>query len=208
MTTNNVLSKAGLHRYHTALRFRCGGNEAAAGGNTAAAAATSRRLVSGLWRAKAPFWTAASSSCLFQSTAAAPETAPKPKPKTSSPSLTKILADDPDFVKPDPDVRQYRWIQLANNLQVLLVSTTTSNAAASESEEETLSHVEAASVHVQAGHFDDTIPGVSQVLLILCGYYEWLTLLLDSYYAMGTPLTTVLFFLCVIILTHAIHPFV
>ena len=70
--------------------------------------------------------------------------------------VTKVIADDNDFVKPDPDLRKYRWIQLPNNLQALLVSTTDTTDGKEEQ-----SHVEAAAVHVQAGHFDDTIPGVS-----------------------------------------------
>jgi hypothetical protein len=112
------------------------------------------------------------SSRLFQSTAARSEaevTTTNVKIATSSrgynvylappnrDGITKVLADDKDFVKPDPDLRKYRWIQLANNLQALLVSTTETT----DGEEEEQSHVEAAAVHVQAGHFDDTIPGVS-----------------------------------------------
>lgn len=61
---------------------------------------------------------------------------------------SKIIAEE--FIKPDPDDREYRWIQLPNGLQVLLVS-------APESD------VEAAAVHVQAGHMDDPIdrPGLA-----------------------------------------------
>jgi hypothetical protein len=100
------------------------------------------------------------------------------------------LADAPDFIKPDRDLREYRYIRLPNNLQALLVST--AKAAAEEysddeelvemeetddedgedveedgEEGESLSsaaaaaQVEAAAVHVQAGHFDDTIPGLA-----------------------------------------------
>lgn len=65
---------------------------------------------------------------------------------------TKILADDPEFLKPERDRRRYRIIQLANNLKVMLISGGTS--------EENVG-IEAASVHVQAGHFDDTIPGLA-----------------------------------------------
>jgi insulysin len=59
-----------------------------------------------------------------------------------------ILADDKDFVKPLPDKRQYRALKLNNGLQVLLVS-------APESD------VEAGSIHVQAGHFNDMRPGLA-----------------------------------------------
>jgi hypothetical protein len=68
----------------------------------------------------------------------------------ASTSATKILASEQTFLKPDRDNRQYRYIQLPNNLKVLLVSNPGSG-----------SQVEAASIHVQAGHFDDTIPGLA-----------------------------------------------
>lgn len=67
---------------------------------------------------------------------------------------TTILADAADFLKPDRDRYEYRAIQLANNLQVLLTSTAASG-------DEKSAKVEAASIHVQAGHFDDTIPGLA-----------------------------------------------
>jgi secreted Zn-dependent insulinase-like peptidase len=73
-----------------------------------------------------------------------------------SPRKTEILADSKDFIKPDRDLHEYRTIKLHNNLQVLLVST-----GDASSEEEKSAKVEAASVHVQAGHFDDTIPGLA-----------------------------------------------
>jgi len=63
-----------------------------------------------------------------------------------------ILADDDDFVKPERDKRAYRAVRLRNNLEVLLVSTNTSEGTVG---------IEAASVHVQAGHFDDTLPGLA-----------------------------------------------
>eukprot|EP00531_Pseudo-nitzschia_arenysensis_P017139 CAMPEP_0116149838 /NCGR_PEP_ID=MMETSP0329-20121206/19195_1 /TAXON_ID=697910 /ORGANISM="Pseudo-nitzschia arenysensis, Strain B593" /LENGTH=1190 /DNA_ID=CAMNT_0003646247 /DNA_START=113 /DNA_END=3685 /DNA_ORIENTATION=+ len=69
---------------------------------------------------------------------------------------TEIVTDASEFIKPDRDRSQYRWIKLENNLQVLLVSTATENA-----DENSAAKVEAASVHVQAGHFDDTIPGLA-----------------------------------------------
>eukprot|EP00934_Nitzschia_sp_Nitz4_P003410 Nitzschia sp. Nitz4//scaffold180_size44305//24137//35517//NITZ4_007241-RA/size44305-processed-gene-0.44-mRNA-1//1//CDS//3329539473//3400//frame0 len=58
-------------------------------------------------------------------------------------------------VSRDRDLRQYRIIQLSNNLKVLLVST------ADELKESGTSTVEAAAVHIEAGQFDDTIPGIS-----------------------------------------------
>lgn len=72
----------------------------------------------------------------------------------SKPTGTTILADAADFLKPDRDRYEYRAIQLANNLQVLLTST----AGAGD---EKSAKTEAASIHVQAGHFDDTIPGLA-----------------------------------------------
>jgi hypothetical protein len=55
---------------------------------------------------------------------------------------TRILADDHDFIKPALDARKYRCIALSNNLQALLVSDPETD-------------VEAAAVHIKAGHFDD-----------------------------------------------------
>ena len=75
---------------------------------------------------------------------------------TLTPSKTEILADESTFVKPDRDRSQYRWIKLENNLQVLLVSTATDS-----NDENSGAKAEAASIHVQAGHFDDTIPGLA-----------------------------------------------
>lgn len=65
-------------------------------------------------------------------------------------TATKIISDNADFIKPLPDNRQYRAVELPNGLTCLLVS-------APESD------VEAASVHVQAGHMDDpaTRPGLA-----------------------------------------------
>jgi len=70
----------------------------------------------------------------------------------------QILADFPEFIKPDRDMSQYRWIKLENNLEALLVSTASDE---SNSDKSSGAKVEAASVHVQAGHFDDTIPGLA-----------------------------------------------
>ena len=71
----------------------------------------------------------------------------------SSPSSTTvILTDEADFIRPDRDLRSYRFIQLSNNLRCLLVCDNMQSGVG----------VEAASVHVQAGHFDDTIPGLAR----------------------------------------------
>ena len=78
---------------------------------------------------------------------------------TFAPKKTEILTDAPSFIKPDRDMSQYRWIKLENNLQVLLVSTAPDKTDSNE--ENSGAKVEAASVHVQAGHFDDTIPGLA-----------------------------------------------
>ena len=69
---------------------------------------------------------------------------------------TEIVVDADDFLKPERDLKDYRYIRLSNNLEVLLVST-----AKATSSEEKSSAVEAASVHVQAGHMDDTIAGLA-----------------------------------------------
>ncbi|KAI2497496.1 hypothetical protein MHU86_16998 [Fragilaria crotonensis] len=61
---------------------------------------------------------------------------------TSCSSGTEVIADDAEFIKPEPDQRKYRAIQLPNGLKCLLVSSPESD-------------VEAAAVHVQAGHMDD-----------------------------------------------------
>ena len=76
--------------------------------------------------------------------------------QTVNPKGTVILADDGDFIKPDRDPREYRIIKLKNNLQALLVSTATAT-----SEDDDSANVEAASMHIQAGHFDDTLPGLA-----------------------------------------------
>ena len=59
-----------------------------------------------------------------------------------SSTQTKVIAEDHEFIKPDPDKRIYRAITLPNQLTALLVSDPTTD-------------VEASSVHVRAGHFDD-----------------------------------------------------
>ena len=74
-------------------------------------------------------------------------------PPKNDNALVEILAHDHEFEKPDRDARQYRFIKLKqNNLQVMLIS---------DQMEEGDVGAEAASVHVQAGHFDDTIPGLA-----------------------------------------------
>lgn len=71
---------------------------------------------------------------------------------TNDSGRTLILADDPDFIKPERDMRQYRVIILPNNLKVMLISDQLQQGEVG---------VEAASVHVQAGHFDDTVKGLA-----------------------------------------------
>ena len=90
--------------------------------------------------------------------------------KTSEPNEqgTVVLADDHEFVKPDLDLRQYRIIKLQNNLQALIVSTSKTSAG----EDDDSSRVEAASMHIQAGHFDDTLAGLAHFyehMLVSCG---------------------------------------
>ena len=65
-----------------------------------------------------------------------------PRLNTEKSTETVILANDEEFVKSQPDKRSYRAITLPNQLTVLLASDPTTD-------------VEAASVHVRAGHFDD-----------------------------------------------------
>ena len=61
---------------------------------------------------------------------------------TETAGETVVLAEDSEFIKSDPDKLQYRVINLPNQLTVLLASNPATD-------------VEAASVHVRAGHFDD-----------------------------------------------------
>ena len=63
---------------------------------------------------------------------------------------TKVIATDADFLKPQPDTRQYRAVTLPNRLTVLLVS-------------DPLTDVEAGSIHINSGHFQDpaTRPGLA-----------------------------------------------
>jgi len=69
---------------------------------------------------------------------------PNPSSSSTQTTTTKILATDEEFVKSLPDKRTYRAITLPNKLTVLLASDPTTD-------------VEAASVHVRAGHFDDPV---------------------------------------------------
>ncbi|KAG7364481.1 secreted/periplasmic Zn-dependent peptidase, insulinase-like protein [Nitzschia inconspicua] len=127
------------------------------------------------------------SSTLFASSLVTAENSTSPSISTltssfstspgSTTSTTTILADASDFIKPDRDLREYRYIRLPNNLQALLVSTAkaASEEVHGDKEEElnddyddedddssaAAAQVEAAAVHVQAGHFDDTIPGLA-----------------------------------------------
>jgi len=63
---------------------------------------------------------------------------------------TKIIAQDEEFITPDLDTRSYRAITLANNLTCLLVS-------------DPLTDVEAGSIHINSGHFQDPVhrPGLA-----------------------------------------------
>lgn len=66
----------------------------------------------------------------------------------------EILADHEEFILPERDTRKYRAIKLKNNLQVLIVSDQMSSGVG----------IEAGSVHVKSGHFDDTVPGLARKL--------------------------------------------
>ena len=77
-------------------------------------------------------------------------------------TTTRTLADWDAFVKPERDPRKYRVLVLSNNLQVLLVCDELTSGIG----------VEAASVHVQAGHFDDTIPGLARKFLVIFVHYD------------------------------------
>lgn len=77
-------------------------------------------------------------------------------PASSEATTAQVLADDPEIRKPERDPRQYRLIRLLpNQLMVLLVCDGSSSGVG----------VESASVHVKAGHFDDTVPGLARTLL-------------------------------------------
>jgi len=69
---------------------------------------------------------------------------------TTTPQQTKVIATDAEFLKPQPDTRQYRAVTLPNRLTVLLVS-------------DPLTDVEAGSIHINSGHFQDppTRPGLA-----------------------------------------------
>ncbi|CAJ1945695.1 unnamed protein product [Cylindrotheca closterium] len=70
----------------------------------------------------------------------------------SASSETEVLVESEDFMKPDRDLRQYRYIKLKNNLKVLLVR----NPVHSKTNGDNTATVEAAAMHIQAGHFDDS----------------------------------------------------
>jgi len=67
-------------------------------------------------------------------------------------SETEVLVASEDFMKPDRDLRQYRYIRLKNNLKVLLVR----NPIQPKTNVDNAATVEAAAMHIQAGHFDDS----------------------------------------------------
>jgi hypothetical protein len=90
----------------------------------------------------------------------------------SSPTNTVVLTDAAEFIRPDRDLRSYRFIQLANNLRCLLVCDNMKSGTG----------IEAASLHVQAGHFDDTIPGLARTLylrLLFSGADETIALMIS-----------------------------
>ena len=115
--------------------------------------------------------------------AVATENSTSPVSTLAPQTTTSILADSHEFVKPDRDLREYRYIRLPNNLEALLVSTANTKTRGDEIDDVELeledldggsaaAQVEAASVHVQAGHFDDTIPGLAHFherKMIACG---------------------------------------
>ncbi|KAL3920974.1 MAG: hypothetical protein SGILL_002995 [Bacillariaceae sp.] len=113
---------------------------------------------------------AATTTSLFAAVATENSTSPVSTLTPPSATTTSILADAPDFVKPDRDLREYRYIRLPNNLEALLVSTSNTRKSDGDIDDvdaedsdsgSAASQVEAAAVHVQAGHFDDTIPGLA-----------------------------------------------
>eukprot|EP00536_Pseudo-nitzschia_multiseries_P014028 jgi/Psemu1/68953/estExt_Genemark1.C_6480023 len=106
-----------------------------------------------------PSWSSTARSAEVETLIAEAQNTTNSEELLSTSGKTEILAAETDFVKPDRDMSQYRWIKLHNNLQVLLVSTASDKANADD--ENSGAKVEAASIHVQAGHFDDTIPGLA-----------------------------------------------
>jgi hypothetical protein len=89
-------------------------------------------------------------TCLGQSSLSVDTTTPTSGPSSSS--GTVIVADDDVFVKPERDSRLYRLLRLSNQLQVMLVSDQLATGDIG---------LEAGSIHVQSGHFDDTVPGLA-----------------------------------------------
>lgn len=88
-------------------------------------------------------------------------------------AASQVLAAASTFVKPDRDPRSYRAVRLSNNLNVLLVCDETATAGVG---------VEAASVHVQAGHFDDAIPGLARTCIVCVCVFRSIVLLLSVYW--------------------------
>lgn len=95
----------------------------------------SHRRTIGNTQSRVPFFTATSDELELTSVL---DSAKSNSHKTN----TLILANDEDFIKPDLDKRQYRAIKLQNNLEILLVSDKDTD-------------IEAAAVHIKAGHFND-----------------------------------------------------
>mmetsp|Transcript_19053 Transcript_19053/g.53095 ORF Transcript_19053/g.53095 Transcript_19053/m.53095 type:complete len:1203 (+) Transcript_19053:242-3850(+) len=108
---------------------------------------------------RGPRWSSTARSAEVETLIAEVQNATNTDGSLSISRNTEILAAEADFVKPNRDMSQYRWIKLHNNLQVLLVSTASDKS--NSDDESNGAKVEAASVHVQAGHFDDTIPGLA-----------------------------------------------
>ena len=108
----------------------------------------------------------------FGATINIPSTTLISTPSSSNSTVTKIITHEKEFICPERDIRSYRYIQLSNQLQCLLVCSHMSN--------DTIG-IEAASVHVQAGHFDDTIPGLARRyscsffcnLFVCCVFYSY-----------------------------------
>lgn len=90
---------------------------------------------------------------------------------SSNSKCSTVVTDDEEFIRPDRDLRSYRLIRLANNLQCLLVCDNLKTGVG----------VEAASVHVQAGHFDDTLPGLARTLLAFRYYSDCTCSILSSH---------------------------
>ena len=78
----------------------------------------------------------------IETTTSSTSTSTKSTNENNTSFKSKLLSSDDQFLKPSLDKRTYRSILLPNNLQILLVS-------------DPQTDVEAAAVHIKAGHFDD-----------------------------------------------------